>query len=169
MRPVRFGLLVVTLLVVQTSLVSQLVVFGARGDIVLLLAVASGLLAGPERGAIAGFSAGLAFDLLLQSPLGLSALIYCMVGYLVGIVHSAVLRSAWWIPVASAVGASVVGVVAFAVVGEVLGQDDFLNAELPVIALVVAFLNGLLVLPVLRAVRWAVATEPSASPVGFAR
>ena len=50
----------------------------------LLLAISAGIAAGPEWGALTGFIAGIAFDLVLQTPFGLSALSYCIVGYLVG-------------------------------------------------------------------------------------
>ena len=49
-------------------------VFGAHGDLLLLVPIAAGLTVGPERGAIAGFVAGLAVDLLVTTPFGLTAL-----------------------------------------------------------------------------------------------
>ena len=39
--------------------------FGVQGDLMLLVAIAAGLAAGPDRGATIGFAAGLAYDLML--------------------------------------------------------------------------------------------------------
>ena len=53
-----------------------------------------------ERGAVARVRrSGLLTDLLfLETPLGLSAMVYCLVGYGVGLLQAGVLRSSWWLP-----------------------------------------------------------------------
>lgn len=155
MTAVRLLLVILLALILQTALIAQLRVLGATGDIMLLLAIAAGLASGPERGALIGFASGIAFDLLLQTPFGLSALTYCLVGYMVGSLQSSVLRLTWWIPVAFAMVASAVGIVLYAVIGEVVGLDDLIGPHLVTIAAVVAVLNGLLILPAVRLVRWA--------------
>ncbi|CAN5687293.1 hypothetical protein BH20ACT2_BH20ACT2_19270 [soil metagenome] len=159
MRGPKVALVVVVALTLQLALVSDLRVAGASGDLLLLVAVAGGIAGGSQHGAIIGFAAGLTFDLFLQTPFGLSALAYCLAGYLVGTMQSTVLRAAWWIPVASAIGGSVLGVGLFVVVGEVVGQDDLVSSELPTIVAVVSVLNALLCLPAIRAVRWALADD----------
>ena len=78
------SLLLVVAVTFQLAVASRLEVFGVQGDLMLLVAVAAGLAAGPDRGATLGFAAGITFDLLLQSPFGLSALTYALVAYLVG-------------------------------------------------------------------------------------
>jgi rod shape-determining protein MreD len=152
---VRWVLVGFTAIVLQASLVADLDVGGARGDVVLLLAIAAGLVGGPDRGAAVGFGAGLAFDLLLQSPFGLSALAYCIAGYVVGALQGGVLRATWWIPIASAVGGSAIGILTFALVGETVDQDGLLDLHLVTVVAVVAVLNALLVLPTARLARWA--------------
>jgi rod shape-determining protein MreD len=143
-------------LVLQTTLFADLGVFGVRADVVLLFAIAAGVVGGPNDGAIGGFAAGLGYDLLVVgTPVGLYALAYCLTGYVVGTLQGGVMRSSWWIPIASAMGASVLGVVLFAVIGTVLGQEGFLDPRLLRIAAVVAVINGALVLPALRVARWA--------------
>lgn len=147
-------------LVLQTTLFADLAVFGVRADVVLLFAIAAGIVGGPDRGAMAGFAAGLGYDLLVVgTPVGLYALAYCITGFVVGTLQGGVLRASWWIPVASAMGASVLGVVLFAVIGTVLGQEGYFEARLLQIAAVVAIINGALVLPALRIARWAVPAE----------
>jgi rod shape-determining protein MreD len=155
MRYVRFGLVLITLLVLQTSLVADLPIFTVRADLLLLLTIAAGIADGPDRGAMVGFVAGFGFDLLVsQTPVGLYALAYCLTGYAVGMVQDSVLRASWWIPVASSFGASVFGIGLFAMLGTVLGQDHMVNERLTRIALIVALINALLILPMLRVIRW---------------
>jgi hypothetical protein len=92
---------------------------------------------------------------LLQSPFGLSALVYCITGFAVGSFQGGVLRATRWIPVVSAFAASALGTVAFAVTGSLLGLDGLVNTELVTIAVVVGVVNAALVLPAMRVMRWA--------------
>jgi rod shape-determining protein MreD len=159
-RAVRASLVLVIAVVLQTSLISDLTVFGATGDIMQLDAISAGFVGGPDRGAWYGFVAGLLYDLMLDTPVGLSALTYCIVAYMVGALQGSVLRAAWWIPVVTAFVASVVGISLYVVLGRMVGQS-FPFDEVPRIAAVVAVFNAFLVLPVTRVMRWAVgATDP---------
>jgi len=153
LRAARLSLVVVVLLTVQTTWLADLRPFGETGDLLLLLAIAAGMAAGPQRGAAVGFIAGVAMDLVLLTPFGLSSLTYLAVGYVVGTVHDGVLRSAPWIPVLVTFLASVVGVVFFVVLGQLVGQH-FRVPNLPSIVLVTAVLNTLLAFPALFVARW---------------
>jgi rod shape-determining protein MreD len=125
----RFLLPVVLLLV---ALVVQLTVFdrlplpgGVAPDLVLLVVVALALNSGPMTGMICGFCAGLALDIAPPSGhlIGLYALVFCLLGYLCGLV-SAELESSVLLPLAaSAVGAAA-GAALYAAVGIVLGNPD---------------------------------------------
>jgi rod shape-determining protein MreD len=156
----RVSLLLVLALTFQLSVASRVEVLGVQGDVMLLVAVAAGLATGPDRGATLGFVAGLSFDLLLQSPFGLSALTYAIVAYVAGSLQDSVLRAAWWIPVVTAATASALGVILYGVFGTVVGED-LLEMSLLRIALVVGSLNAVAAPVVLRAVRWATGTSDS--------
>ena len=153
LRAARLSLVVVVLLTVQTTWLADLRPFGETGDLLLLLAIAAGMAGGPQRGAAIGFIAGMAMDLVLLTPFGLSSLTYLAVGYVVGTVHDGVLRSAPWIPVLVTFLASVVGVVFFVVLGQLVGQQ-FRVPNLPRIVLVTAGLNTVLAFPALFVARW---------------
>ena len=153
LRAARLSLVVVVLLTVQTTWLADLRPFGETGDLLLLLAIAAGMAGGPQRGAAVGFIAGMAMDLILLTPFGLSSLTYLAVGYVVGMVHDGVLRSAPWIPVLVTFLASVVGVVFFVVLGQLVGQQ-FRVPNLPRIVLVTAGLNTVLAFPALFVARW---------------
>ena len=76
----RALLLVVVTLLVQSTIVLDLPIGGAHPELMVLLPVAAGIVGGPEEGAVMGFVAGLAADLLLPTPFGLTALVGCLVG-----------------------------------------------------------------------------------------
>ena len=73
----KVALVIFTAVLLQVTVVAKLPIADVRGDIVLLVAIAAGLESDGEHGAIVGFFAGLTFDLLLDTPVGLSALTYC--------------------------------------------------------------------------------------------
>jgi len=154
---VRFPPLLLGVTVLHLAILPELRIAGINGEVLLLLAIAAGIAADPERGAVVGFVCGLVADLFLQTPFGLSALVYSIAGYAVGSFGSSILRSAWWIPVLTAAVASGAGVVAFAVTGTVLGQPQLLTERLVRVALVVAIINGVLAWPMVRVTRWGLA------------
>jgi rod shape-determining protein MreD len=157
---VRTSLILVVALTVQLGIAPSLGIFGVQGDLLLLVAIAAGVAAGPDRGAAIGFAAGIAYDLMLQTPFGLSALTYAIVAYLVGGLQDSVLRAAWWIPVATATAASMVGVILYGVFGTVLGED-LVGLSLLRIAIVVGVLNTIAAPLVVKAMRWATGSSNS--------
>ena len=155
-RVARPTFVVFVMLTLQTTLIAQLDFFGAEGDIMMLLPIAAGINGGRDRGAIVGFVAGLTLDLVVHgTPTGFFALGYTLVGYFVGMAQAGVLRAAWWIPVVTALGASAVGIVILAVLGKFLGLEGLFDRHLVTVGAVVAIINGALVLPTMRVVRWA--------------
>jgi rod shape-determining protein MreD len=150
----RAGGVLLLALVLQAAFVAEIDVFGAHGEVVLLVPIVAGLTSGPERGAIAGFAAGIAIDLLVQTPFGLTALTYCLVGYGVGALQSGVLRATFWLPMVASVAGSAVGVVLFALFVTVIGDESAVNGDLAGIVLAVVLWNLVLVLPALRLARW---------------
>ena len=140
-------------LVLQTTLLARLRIFGVMPDFMLLLAVAGGITAGATRGATLGFASGMLIDLFLPTPLGLSALVFTLVGYGVGVANTGVLRSAWYIPVLTAGGASVAGVTLYALIGSMLGER-MVNGHLVTIAVVVGLSNAVLAPVAVKFVDW---------------
>lgn len=148
-------------LVAHVTLLSRVQPQGVRPDLLLLLAVVGGVAGGPERGAVLGFFAGLVADLFVQTPFGLTALAFSLVGFGVGSLQSMVLKVSWWMPVATALAASAAGVVLFAVLATVVGETRMMSPRLALVAAIVALLNAVLSLPMVRLVDWAFA-EPGA-------
>ena len=123
LRAVRFSLVLLLALTIQTTWLADLRPFDVPGDLLLLVAIAGGMAAGPVRGATVGFIAGLALDFVLLTPFGLTALAYLGVGYVVGTVHDGVLRSAPWIPVVVTFVASLAAIIAYVILGQLVGQQ----------------------------------------------
>ena len=157
----RAPLLIVTALVVHLAVLSRVRVAGVMPDLMLLLGIAAGLTGGPSRGAAVGFASGIAVDLFLETPFGLSALAFTLVGFAVGTVETGILRTSWWIPVVTAFLASAAGEVLFALAGAVVGETHLVTARLGVVTAVVGLTNALLAPGVVRMVGWAVARTPA--------
>ena len=156
---VRLALVIFLVLLVQQTVMLALRVGGAHPDLLWLLPITAALIDGPETGAIVGFWSGLAFDLVLPTPFGLSALVGCLLGFATGTLTAAVdPRAAWLKPVAALTG-SVAADMLFAVLGAILGQQQMVQVDFLSIFLVVAVSSVVLVLPVSRLMRWALAGE----------
>ncbi len=151
----RVPFAIVLVLLLQSSLLSEMRLGVVRPDAMILLPIAAGLLGGSERGAVVGFFAGMISDLFLQTPMGLSALTYSVVGFGVGTMHTGVLRAAWWIGPLTAMAASAIGVVLFVVIGAVIGVAHLIRPDLGIIVLGVAVINAPLSVAVTRLMAWA--------------
>ena len=123
-RTMRLALLLVLLVVLQTTVFPHLRVAGVVPDLGLVAAVAIAVRYGPELGAGFGFAAGLAADVFLQTPLGLGALAFGLTAFLVGGMQTRLVRPTWWIRPAVAIGAGVVSGLLFIGLGAVVGQDQ---------------------------------------------
>lgn len=163
----RVLVVLVVAVVLHVAVLSKLRVGGVHPDVMLLVAICGGLAAGPDRGAIVGFLAGLLADLFLPTPMGLSALAYCLVAFGVGSLQTGILRAAWWIPIVTAVGASAAGIVLYAFLGAMVGQGQLLEPRrLVLIAAVVAVDNALIAPAAIRFVSWSL--RPSVAERAYA-
>jgi rod shape-determining protein MreD len=152
----RVPLVLLTCLVVHTTVLAEVRVLGVMPDLMLLVAVVAGITGGPVRGAAIGFASGLAVDLFVRSPMGLSALVFTLVGYAMGVVDAGVLRPSWHLRSLAAVMGSAGGVLLYAVVGAMLGEP-LVNLRLLTVVAVVALANAVLAHVVTRLVAWSLA------------
>jgi rod shape-determining protein MreD len=151
----RLALVLILALAVQTSVLVRFRPAGVVPDAMILLGVGAGLAAGPARGAMTGFLAGMSIDLFLQTPVGLSALAFSLVGYAAGLFGEGAVRAAWWMPVVVGLVASATGEVLFALSGAVVGEAQLLVPRLALIAVVVGIVNAALTPVFVRVVGWA--------------
>ena len=156
---VRVAFVIFIVLMVQQTVMVALRVGGAHPDLIWLLPITAALLDGPETGAIVGFWSGIAFDLVLPTPFGLSALVGCLLGYATGSLTTAVDPRATWLKPVAALTGSVAADMLFAVLGAVFGQQQMVQIDFVALFFVVAVSSVILVLPVNRLMRWALAGE----------
>lgn len=126
----RLAVLVLIAIVAQTALASDVRVLGVAPDVMVLVAICSGMVAGAETGAVMGFVSGMAADLFLaDSPFGLSALTFCLVGLIVGLLRDNVLREGWLLTPTVAFAATAAGVLGFVALGDVVGRTGSSGAS----------------------------------------
>jgi len=151
----RAAVVLFGVLVLQDAALRGLRVEGVRPDLFLGVAVVAGAALGPDRGAVVGFLAGLVGDLFLPAPLGLSALVGCLLAHLVGRLQTNLLPAGQRALPLTGFLFSVSGVVAYALLATVFGRPGMLGPRLPTIAFVVAGLNAVFAVPAFRALAWA--------------
>ena len=152
-RRIRLAFVVVGCVVLQTTLFTHMRVDDVAPDIGLVAVLAVAYEDGPENGAIFGFVMGLAIDLFLTTPLGLSAVSFAITGYAVGVFQSAIVRTTPWLaPLLGGIGGFFGGLV-FLTVGAIVGQPGYLSFESLKVVVIAALYDALiapLVFPVAR-------------------
>ena len=124
MRTLRLAILVGLMIVLQVAVFPHLRIAGVVPDLGLIVAIAVGYQLGPEAGAITGFCAGLGFDLFLETPLGLNALAYALVGYGVGVLETGLFRSPRWLPSFLALVGGLAGGLILIAIGVLAGVES---------------------------------------------
>jgi rod shape-determining protein MreD len=152
----RLPALAILVVTVQTVIISQLHLLGASPDLVILCAVAGGLVGGPQRGTVAGFVFGVAYDLSLTTPFGLWALVLCVAGFSVGLTRNEAIRDNRWLQTAIVFLGSGATVVAYAGVATVFGSEGIFTLRLVPTALVIAVVNAVLTQPAVKVLRFTV-------------
>lgn len=147
---------VVAALALQSTLLAQVTLLGVIPQLVLVAVVTLAYLDGEGVGAASGFFGGLLQDLLLpQSVLGLTALVYTLVGYGVGAVRRHSPQRSVWSPVVTVAVASAVAELGYAMLAIILGQSFVSVSTTAQIAGLVVVYNTLLapfVFPLVRRV-----------------
>lgn len=163
---VRTLVVIAFTLLVQMTVLLDIRIGGASPEVMFLLPIAAGLVGGPIEGAAVGFVAGIAADLLVPTPFGLSALVGTLVGFGVGATSGGVMRDVRGFASLVALAGSAIAVMLYAVLGAVLGESQFLHVDLAVVAAVVALTNAVLAAPAVKILRWAISPPSDRSPAG---
>jgi rod shape-determining protein MreD len=149
----RIALLSVAVVFFQIGVVSEVPVFGVNVDLSPLLVAFVGLLCGSMLGAVTGFAVGLLVDLALVQTLGVSSLLFTVIGYWSGRLREVRDPQAALTPLivgAAASGASIVG---YSLIEFLLGVDAPVSLELLRQILLGVFVDTVVALPVWAIVR----------------
>ena len=152
-RRLRLGFVVIICVVLQTTLFTHLRIDGVAPDVGLVAVLAVAYYDGAESGAWFGFLMGLAVDLFLTTPLGLSALSYAITAYAVGVFQEGMVRTPPAIaPLLGGMGGFFGGLV-FLSIGAVIGESGFLSFASLKTVLIAALYDALIapiVFPLVR-------------------
>ena len=151
--PIRLILLGFFAVVVQESAVSQISIFGVSADLTPLVVMSVGLLCGSLTGAVFGFATGLLIDLILVQTLGVTSLLYIVIGYWTGRLHELRDPSHELVPLVVGAMAAAFAGLGMAVIQFLLGVDAPVSLLLLQQIFVVVLVDTLLALPVYALVR----------------
>lgn len=167
----RSAVVLVVAVMAHAGLLAHITPAGVIVDPLVLLAVAGGMVSGRGVGASFGGGCGLASDLILHTPFGLSLLVLTLVGYLSGVITEQIPSARWFTRALVASVLSAGGIGLFAGAGWLMDLVYVTEAPLVRIAIVTA-IASLLTNPLLeRAARWALIIRPriTADPESRAR
>lgn len=119
-RALTTALALISAIVLQVAIAPQIAVFGVVPNFVFLVVVTLALLEGPATGCAAGFVGGLLFDLLGASVVGPYALVFCVAGYMAGLIHANMFAEGWLLPVSVVFIASVGAEITYGIIMAVL-------------------------------------------------
>jgi rod shape-determining protein MreD len=150
MRLLALGFVTV---IVQESAISQISLFGTNADITSLVVMSVGLLAGSMAGAVTGFGVGLFVDMALVQTLGVTSLLYIIIGYWSGRLRELRDPSHGLIPLAAGAAATAVAGLGMTLIQFLLGVDSPVSWLLLQQIFLSVLINALIALPVYGIVR----------------
>jgi rod shape-determining protein MreD len=126
----RIAVLVVVVVFFQIGVVSEVPVFGVAVDLSPLLVAFVGLLCGSTIGAATGFVVGLLVDLALVQTLGVTSLIFTLIGYWCGRLRELRDPQATLTPLLVGAAASSAALIGYSLMEFMLGVDAPVSLEL---------------------------------------
>ncbi len=127
---VRIAVLAVVVVFVQIGVVSEVPLFGVSVDVSPLLVVFVGLLCGSTVGALTGFAVGLLVDLTLVQTLGVTSLIFTLIGYWSGRLRELRDPQAALTPLLVGAAGTAASLVGYSLMEFLLGVDAPVSLEL---------------------------------------
>jgi rod shape-determining protein MreD len=126
----RIAALAVVVVFFQIGVVSEVPVFGVSVDLSPLLVAFVGLLCGSMVGAVSGFAVGLLVDLALMQTLGVSSLIFTVIGYWSGRLRELRDPQAALTPLLVGAAAAAASMIGYSLIEFLLGVDAPVSLEL---------------------------------------
>ncbi|MCL2618502.1 MAG: rod shape-determining protein MreD [Defluviitaleaceae bacterium] len=108
MRIFIIGLVLVASVLLETTMVSRMAIFGIAPDLMLCVIVSYSILRGETEGACAGFAGGLLMDIAIGQAMGLFAMLGLLAGYFAGKPFRDFYRESYMLPM------FITGIAAFA-------------------------------------------------------
>jgi rod shape-determining protein MreD len=141
----------------QTTLFAEMRPFGVAAQLVLLFVVVSGSINGSTIGALTGLIAGLMYDFILPTPVGLTSLALGLAGATAGLLTYFFHEPTWWMRLITVGVVSLLGEIYYPLAQTVVGLDGWLQLRIIKVALVVAVCNLALSPIAILVCRWTLA------------
>jgi rod shape-determining protein MreD len=126
----RVAALAVVVVFFQIGVVSEIPIFGVNADLTPLLVAFVGLLCGSTLGALTGFAVGLLVDLALLQTLGLSSLVFTLIGYWAGRLRELRDPQAALTPLLVGAAAAAASLIGYSLMEFLLGVDAPVSLDL---------------------------------------
>lgn len=97
-KSIIIGLIILFNLIFQSTLFQWIEIYGVVPNTALILVISFSIYSGKNRGAIIGFFTGILQDIIFGRMIGLNALIFMIVGYLVGFMDQKIFKDSLLIP-----------------------------------------------------------------------
>jgi rod shape-determining protein MreD len=149
----RIAALSIAVVFFQIGVVSEVPVFGVTIDLSILLVAFTGLLCGSMVGAVAGFAIGLLVDLALVQTLGLTSLVFTLIGYWAGRLRELRDPQAALTPLLVGAVATAVSLVGYSLMEFMLGVDAPVSLQLLRQIVLGIVVNTIVALPMWMLVR----------------
>ncbi|MBO8168776.1 MAG: rod shape-determining protein MreD [Thermoanaerobacteraceae bacterium] len=118
-------------LVMESTVLESLKIFGVKPDLVLVWVVLLALVWGPRRGAVVGFLFGFVEDLFFAKYIGVNALVKMAVGFIIGLGEGRLVKENIIVPVIAVITGSLVFWLSTLVLDFYLGR--LLNFDLSIL------------------------------------
>jgi rod shape-determining protein MreD len=149
----RIAALSVVVVFFQIGMVSEVPVFGVNVDLSPLLVAFVGLLCGSTVGAVTGFAVGLLVDLALVQTLGVTSLIFTLIGYWSGRLRELRDPQAALTPLLVGTAAAAASVIGYSLMEFLLGVDAPVSLELVRQIILGVLVDAVVALPMYAIVR----------------
>ena len=145
--PVRLAVFAFVVVFFQIGVVSEVPVFGVNADLSPLLVAFVGLMCGSTIGAACGFAVGLLVDMALLQTLGLTSLVFTLLGYWCGRLRELRDPQAALTPLLVGVSATALSLVGYSLMEFMLGVDAPVSFELLRVIVLGVLVNSIVALP----------------------
>lgn len=160
-RWTRLVLVMLIVLSLQTTIFADLRPFGVAAQVVLLFVVAAGSIFGFAIGSLTGLIAGMMYDLILPTPVGLNSLALGLAGATAGLLIYFFDQPTWWMRLIAIAVASVFGELYFPIAQSIVGIDGWLQLRVIKVAVVVAICNVIISPLAILICRWTLTERKS--------
>ena len=97
-RSIIIGLIILFNLILQSTLFQWVEIYGVVPNTSLILVMSFAIYSGRNRGAVIGFLMGILQDIIFGRTIGLNALVFMVIGYLIGLMDQKISKDNLLIP-----------------------------------------------------------------------